>query len=305
MKNRAFTLVELLVVIAILAILAALLLPALSRAKMAAHKAICINNQKQIGIARQLYANDNEGHLVPRVIMDELMHPFPDRIRNHPTEVTWQDTLCAFYLDRNTEMFECPANAKKLAKVIAYVRAGNQDIWPSSLRGGNPSGVAKLKKEWGWGYLANHRGILAGPNLITHWGIDAETGPAAVVPNEETWASVFPRTIRDSDVATPSRMVAQGDATRFDRATGLLHIQIPLWPLKDFPGLASRRHSGKVVVLFADGHVGSETYRQLLYPSLENLTRFNYDNQKHWRDSEMPDAATWEPQTPLDETLGF
>ena len=63
-------------------------------------------------------------------------------------------------------------------------------------------------------------------------------------------------------------------------------------------------HSGKANVLFADGHVGSETTRQIEYPSLENWTRFNYDNKKHWRDSEMPDAETWDP--PLwDETLGF
>lgn len=72
MKKRAFTLAELLVSIAILAILAALLLPALSRAKSEAHKAVCINNQRQIGIARQLYATDNEGRLVPDVRIDDF-----------------------------------------------------------------------------------------------------------------------------------------------------------------------------------------------------------------------------------------
>ena len=63
-RRQAFTLVELLVVIAIIGILEALLLPALGRAKSAAHKAVCISNQRQIGITRQLYANDNDGFLV-------------------------------------------------------------------------------------------------------------------------------------------------------------------------------------------------------------------------------------------------
>ena len=65
MKRQAFSLIELVVVIAILAILAGILLPALSRAKATAHKAVCLNNQKQIGIARQLYAVDHDGFQVP------------------------------------------------------------------------------------------------------------------------------------------------------------------------------------------------------------------------------------------------
>lgn len=147
MKNRAFTLVELLVVIAILAILSAPLLPALSSAKSAAHKAVCVNNQRQIGIARQLYADDNGGRLAPMDMADWLTPPFPDRYSGVLIEnVNWQDILCASYLDRNTELFGCPAGKRMVSKVIAYVRPGKQDIRPFSLRE-NPSEVVKLEKE--------------------------------------------------------------------------------------------------------------------------------------------------------------
>jgi prepilin-type N-terminal cleavage/methylation domain-containing protein/prepilin-type processing-associated H-X9-DG protein len=101
---RGFTLIELLVVIAIIAILAGMLLPALSQAKAKSQGTVCNSNMKQIGLAYRFYSDDHDSKLV-EFGRNGASGP-TDWIPNNPSYTYWPDILRRYL--QNRAIIHCP-----------------------------------------------------------------------------------------------------------------------------------------------------------------------------------------------------
>lgn len=195
----AFTLVELLVVIGIVAVLIAILLPALGRARRQADRTHCLNNLRNMQLAQLQYANDNRGYLVQA----GLSHGGA----GGDEDVAWINTLQQYYRGGNGSG---PANGQRL---VTRCPADNSPHWPGGLAvpGSNPP--AFRRTSYGINIFLDRALAPWGPKLDPNTPVGgwyskitrirqpartiqflemAQTGPYAAAdhPHVENWAIV-------------------------------------------------------------------------------------------------------------------
>jgi len=216
--GAAFTLVEMLVVIGIIAILAGLLLPALSRGKIKAQRIACVNNFKQLTYCWMMYSDDNAGWLVQSESKSLFSTPPPAppdpvwvwgkmKDSNQASDPAFMAQGKLFTYNKSYAIYRCPADHSE-ANGVPRVRSYSMNSWLNGL------GFA--------GSRANQYRIY---RRVSDLGIPSVSNMAIFIDERED-------TIDDENFFIPNNVI-QG-----------------------WSGLpADRRHGGSYVLSFADGHV--------------------------------------------------
>jgi prepilin-type processing-associated H-X9-DG protein/prepilin-type N-terminal cleavage/methylation domain-containing protein len=274
-----FTLIELLVVIAVIAILAALLLPALHRGKVAALTVACKSNLRQWGMGLRMYVDDSKGYPLDNVggrdpSVSQVWRARKWYMRLAPyTGVKWP-----MIWNPDTQQF---APGIPVLTCPAYDRLPNRIYdWFSGSYGYNGSGLTNF-------------GLIA-------WTDYPGTLDTTMPPDP---------TVRDSQIVNPSDMIAIGDAilgasllpdgSATLGAAGddvltpvgsgfqtIISVQLghgPYYPAQaPILGWYKQRHNGRFNVLFCDGHVEGLKVRDLFDVGQDQvLKRWNRDNLPH------------------------